>query len=363
MKKLVFISDVIPDPAGTGSEQRAFSFLVAYSKVCAVELWCHPRKDNPLMRRIHKLAEYTSEIFVFYPEMISMRHGMIQRLTSSLSSAHAVHIFKLPLIIRHPRIIWDIDELPKEFKLITKPELIQKKPKQDSIVDAWVRFSKLCKLVIASSPLETHNLLPTIRTVPNVYFAVPPRAERNITELSLFVGHLGYPPNLEAVHYYIKKILPLLPKSHRFRIVGKKPQLESQLAYLKNLKKNPQIEIHFDVASCSPYYSDASVAVVPLHNGSGTRLKILEAFAHMTPVVSTRKGCEGLDVVHGKEIIIADTEEEFATACVMLHRNLEYSKQITENGYNFLHENNSQAIAESSLYENLKATVPSLLDL
>jgi glycosyltransferase involved in cell wall biosynthesis len=67
-----------------------------------------------------------------------------------------------------------------------------------------------------------------------------------------------------------------------------------------------------------PYYQQSAVCVVPLRAGGGTRLKILEAMALGRPVVSTTIGCEGLDVVDGEHLFIADTPEQFAQKTVRL---------------------------------------------
>ena len=64
--------------------------------------------------------------------------------------------------------------------------------------------------------------------------------------------------------------------------------------------------------------AQADLVVAPLRLGGGTRIKILEAFSHRIPVVATSIGSEGLDVVSGRELLIADTAEDFASACVRL---------------------------------------------
>jgi glycosyltransferase involved in cell wall biosynthesis len=61
-----------------------------------------------------------------------------------------------------------------------------------------------------------------------------------------------------------------------------------------------------------PFYEQASVSIVPLRAGGGTRLKILEAMALGRPVVSTSIGCEGLDVQHNLHLMIANDAEQFA---------------------------------------------------
>ena len=67
-----------------------------------------------------------------------------------------------------------------------------------------------------------------------------------------------------------------------------------------------------------PELAQADVAVVPIRYGSGTRLKILESFAHRVPVVSTTIGAEGLQVEHGVHLLLADDPEAFAAACERL---------------------------------------------
>ena len=73
-----------------------------------------------------------------------------------------------------------------------------------------------------------------------------------------------------------------------------------------------------EVASMEGELARASVAVVPVRYGGGTRVKILESFAHRVPVVSTSLGAEGLDVEDGVHLLIADDPEQFAAAVVRL---------------------------------------------
>lgn len=74
----------------------------------------------------------------------------------------------------------------------------------------------------------------------------------------------------------------------------------------------------------------ADVIAVPIRCGGGTRIKILEGFAHRIPVVSTSKGAEGIDAAHGREIIIGDTPEAFADGCVRLLTDGQYRCAVIE---------------------------------
>jgi glycosyltransferase involved in cell wall biosynthesis len=80
----------------------------------------------------------------------------------------------------------------------------------------------------------------------------------------------------------------------------------------------PRVSVVGMVPEMGPELARADLAVVPVRYGSGTRLKILESFAHRIPVVSTTIGAEGLDVNHGTHLLLADDAEGFAEACERL---------------------------------------------
>jgi len=82
---------------------------------------------------------------------------------------------------------------------------------------------------------------------------------------------------------------------------------------------------------CNPTYHKSAICVVPLRAGGGTRLKILEAMALGRPIVSTSIGCEGLDVVDGKHLLIADSPEEFAEKTALLLQNRTLYQRIVAN--------------------------------
>ena len=98
------------------------------------------------------------------------------------------------------------------------------------------------------------------------------------------------------------------------RIVGEAP------AAVQALGNEPNVTVTGFVEDLGAELAAADVAVVPLRRGTGTRLKILEAFAHAIPVVSTKVGAAGLDVIDGEHLLLADTGDDFADACQRLAR-------------------------------------------
>jgi glycosyltransferase involved in cell wall biosynthesis len=132
----------------------------------------------------------------------------------------------------------------------------------------------------------------------------------------LFVGNMGYDPNVAAVKDFHGRIFPQIRQrfpSSSFHIVGKEPG-PAVLA----LQDGTTCVVHGGVPDLTPFYAAASVVVVPITLGSGTRLKVLEALMLGKAVVATSIAIEGLDLRPGLDLEIADDPGPFADACVRL---------------------------------------------
>jgi len=132
----------------------------------------------------------------------------------------------------------------------------------------------------------------------------------------LFVGHLGYLPNWDAVLFFCTQVLPALrrntPGKFRVLIVGRAGGELDRLTAIK------EVRVIVNPPDLKTYYAQSDVVIVPLRGGGGTRVKILEAFSYGLPVVSTTIGAEGLDVTPCSDIIIVDGAEAFADWCLRL---------------------------------------------
>jgi polysaccharide biosynthesis protein PslH len=149
------------------------------------------------------------------------------------------------------------------------------------------------------------NALPSI--------PLPPQAD---DEALVFSGNMEYHPNVAAVRFFRDEVWPLLrerwPKLV-WRLVGRNPQ-----AVRRFTAGDPRIEVVGPVPDAVAELARSRVAVVPLLSGSGTRLKILEAWAAGLPVVSTTIGAEGLPVRDPETVILADGAVKFAEAVTRL---------------------------------------------
>lgn len=132
----------------------------------------------------------------------------------------------------------------------------------------------------------------------------------------IYPGALSYDANLDAMQYFLGAVLPLIRQANpqvNLRITGRStPEQRAALPTLEGVELTGYVE---DVRAL---IARSAVEVVPLRQGGGTRLKILEAMAVGTPVVSTSKGAEGLDLRDGEDLLIADGHAAFAAATTRL---------------------------------------------
>jgi glycosyltransferase involved in cell wall biosynthesis len=173
-----------------------------------------------------------------------------------------------------------------------------------------------------------------IETIPNcvnmeLYDPVPKTSRPNSL---IFTGSFRYDANYHAAQWFVSEIYPLIQvqiPEVRLTITGDHASLP--LPSCTNLTLTGFVE---DV---KPLISSATVSVVPILEGGGTRLKILEAMALKTPVVTTTKGCEGLDICNTEHALIADTPAEFALAVIRLLKEPDLRDQLTRRAYGLVH--------------------------
>ncbi len=143
----------------------------------------------------------------------------------------------------------------------------------------------------------------------------------------LFVGSLGYRPNVDGLVWFVDQVLPLIRTDRpevTVRVVG------GGLADDHELRRLAGVEVVGAVDDVEDELQRAGAAIVPVQWGAGTRIKIIEAFAHRVPVVSTTIGAEGLAVRSGDELLLADDPGGFAAACISVIDRLELTEGLVE---------------------------------
>ncbi len=171
--------------------------------------------------------------------------------------------------------------------------------------------------------LQALGFQTPVTVIPNcidtsAYAPPPDGPSENVYDL-VFSGKMDYRPNVDAVLWFADAVWPMIKAarpSATWAIVGQKPHPR-----LNRLRQVAGITITGWVADIRPYLFGAQVFIMPLRVGSGTRLKLIEAFAAGKAVVSTQVGAEGFPVTHGQELIVADSAQAMGTAVVRLLEN------------------------------------------
>jgi glycosyltransferase involved in cell wall biosynthesis len=131
----------------------------------------------------------------------------------------------------------------------------------------------------------------------------------------LFTGTLSYPPNAEALLWLLRDIWPRIRAAHpavRLAVVGRgAPEEAARLA-------DDRVELAGWVDSMAPWFARASVVIVPMRSGGGTRLKVLDGLASGRALLTTTMGAEGVDLRSGEHALVADGAEAFADAALAL---------------------------------------------
>lgn len=178
-------------------------------------------------------------------------------------------------------------------------------------------------LIRAISPESRVTVYPN--SIPMV-----PLPDREEEDAIVFSGNLEYHPNISAVRFFRKEIWTRLRDRWPglvWRLVGKNPHAVEEFT-----RGDPRIQVSGPVQDAVGELAAAKVAIVPLLAGSGTRLKIIEAWASGRPVVSTHLGAEGLPVQPGRNILLADDPAGFANAVSALLESAALRKRIGSAG-------------------------------
>jgi glycosyltransferase involved in cell wall biosynthesis len=170
-------------------------------------------------------------------------------------------------------------------------------------------------------------------------------------DMLVFVGHLAYAPNAEAVLWFAREILPLLRRerpSARFVVVG-----GGAPASLMALKGLGGIEFTGFMADFRPLLWRAAVSVCPVRLAAGRQNKILDAFACATPVVATPVTARGCGAVHGRHLLCAADAPAFAAQCLRLMQNARLGARLARAARLFVARNydwsESAGLIESAL--------------
>ena len=164
------------------------------------------------------------------------------------------------------------------------------------------------------------------------------------SDVVLFVANLDYGPNIEAAEVLVDQVHPVLEAA-----LGRPVRVVLVGSYrvdgpLGRLEEHRAVTLTGFVEDLQDLYTQAGVVVTPLLHGSGTRIKVLEAFAHRVPVVTTAVGVAGLSVRHREHVLVAETPEELALAAADILDSPALSLSLSTAAYTFVAEQHAASV-------------------
>lgn len=253
---------------------------------------------------------YSTKIKLLFPEikLVYRAHNIEFKIWERLSTQVGV-LKKLYLKVQTNRL--------KKFEI----NILQS-------FDAIVPISQIDGVFFIDNGFRNHILTsPTGLKVLNYSDGYSSPKEKNTV---FHIGSLDWMPNQEGLRWFITKVWPIVEINNReaiFIIAGKNIP-----AWIYSFQKE-SIQVVGEVESSTSFMKDNHVMIVPLFSGSGIRIKILEGMATAKAIVSTSIGAEGIIYENNHNILIADTEQEFANHILKLLSDEKLAENIVRNAY------------------------------
>lgn len=392
--RILFLSQIIPYPLNSGPRVKtwhvlrflreqghevvlaAFARPDEFAHIGAVRPFCSAVHAVPLQRsRLTDFGHWLSSHFVGVPFLVrrdrrTAMHELIQGLLNR-EPVDAIHADQLPMaqyalngtfsdkghtaqplrVFDAHNAIWSVMErmraaTPKWERPFLGAEtrrLQSYEAKVVNVFDLTVAVSEADRealiqaAALSASTLHAsaaHHLSDRVMVVPigiDTAMWRPVRRSSSSTSI-LAVGTLYYPPNADGIHWFAHEVFPevcrAIPEA-KLTIVGKNPP--RRLRGLAN-RKPESIKVTGYVQELRPYLESSALMVVPVRAGGGMRVRILEGFARGIPMVTTTLGLEGIEAQPGRDILVADTASDFASAVVRLLGDGALQKRLASNG-------------------------------
>lgn len=392
MQRVLYVTTENPYPADSGGRLRVKGTLDLLRRRFEVDLLTYDRPDNPTLAQ----ARATSRV-VEVPRTVTPRSAALRalpRLRNCGIMSHAEVDFGAPLAKLAQAHRYDVVVLDNTMLGHLIPAVRRLWPKAKVVVNAHNYETSLAAQLASfqSDPLRKAffsfnaaltkrdeqrtlraadvlwvtspddaaafaRLAPDqavkIEVIPNFIVAADYAGTAQPEgEAIILPGNMNFFPNVKAAHFFRDEIYPLVKAQMpgvRWYIVGK----DTHPSIADFGRDDPSIVVTGYVPSVMDYVSRCGVVVAPLKHGSGTRLKILEAWAVERPVVSTSQGCEGLGCEDGRELVIADTPQAFADGVIRVLRDRPFAEGLARNAKAALMDRFDIGAVESRLMASL----------
>jgi len=334
---ILFITKTFPYPLHDGTKLREFNILNCLSRKHKVCLVC---SDNAHLNYRDRTEEFLFSISdkEFSADMRRFKENDLIYLSGSAvifrnyvlnGTPVLVDFIDNPALFMERAFRYETNILRKARMYKWRWGIVKEIKKVSTIFDNFVFISKIDAdyfREIAGSK----NIFVIPNGVDTNYFK-PEREDGGRGKIILFTGAMDYPPNDDAAKFFISLVFPRIRKIKpdvKFVVAGKNPSK----SLLRLGEKTENVEVKGFVEDMRVCFREASVYVSPLRWGVGVKNKVLEAWAMGVPVVASFLSCEGLSVLDGENILVANRPEEFAQKVIHLLENNRLCRRLTVAG-------------------------------
>lgn len=357
MRRILFISWWWPYPADNGSKIRIYNLLRHLSQHYHVALLSFAEADEAQPEQVEHMQGFCESVEVipkphFDPSGLKALAGYFSRWPRSLVDTYSAEMEQairtaaerqpIDLMIaselgnmRYLEVLPDLPGILEEAQVAIARSAVEQASGRASRLRAEMTLAKtesairhlMARGAVVTTASETEEVFlrqlatleTTIEVIPNGVdtrlHRPDPAVEPEANSL-IYTGAVTYYANYDAVAYFVREVWPLVRQHNpeaRFSVTGSTKNVD-----VSDLAAQPGVQFSGYLPSVADAVRRSWALVVPLLSGGGTRLKILEAMALGTPVISTRKGAEGIHARSGEHLLIADSPAEMADAVCRL---------------------------------------------
>ncbi|MBD8487297.1 glycosyltransferase [Echinicola sp. CAU 1574] len=339
-KRLIYIDTIIPEYDKNSGSFRAYQILKILNNL-GYHITFIPADTRKTQPYYNQMVEIGIEVLFRYPN----RAGMIKEINETIDSCDVIWISRPEL---NESYQWLIEKFPKAKWIYDTVDLhhirLQRQAEQnnDKTLELNAAKVKLQELDIAKAATHTFTVtesekvmlenegIKNVTVIPNIHEPEIIKNELDFDEREglLFIGAYDHPPNIDAAVWLVNEIMPEIWKklpNLQLTLLGSKPTKEV-LQLRSDLVKVPGF-----VRDVSEYFENQRVFVAPLRFGAGMKGKIGQSLAFKLPVITTDIGAEGMGLENGKNIIIANSKEEFIKQIFHLYQDQETWSKISKN--------------------------------
>jgi glycosyltransferase involved in cell wall biosynthesis len=349
----VLVTPLAPAPTGNGLAMRAAMLLEALAAEGPVDVVVVPVSGPPTAGEW--LASRARRVVVVEPSSLRSRAEVVAELSDPVQRAELAALEELPARARlatpasaraarselpgaAPTVVAVLRSYLAPFGVTLARELgaarividadddderLLRAHGDEAAADAYASLARTwfaaVDQVLAASPVDAAAMSTrygsAVDTVPNAVMRPTTLTDPPGRDRLLYVGNLTYAPNVDAVRDLVTTVLPALRTRLPDAAVDVVGAHDDRLA---DLAGHHGVRLTGPVHDLTPWYAGADLVVVPLREGAGTRIKVLEAFAHHRPVVATPAAATGLAVVDGRSVHLGTTAAELAAHAARL---------------------------------------------